>query len=95
MADIFYTDAPIVNDTPYSWRAAAEPARAHRGLRNWHKFVLTYGLLMTGLALLLREVVLRTGGNAAGGLAVVAGVAVVALLAALAVLFIAWRFDRL
>lgn len=94
MADIFYTDAPTFDGTPYPW-PAAEPARAHRGLRPWHKFVLTYGLLMTGLALLLREVVLRTGGNEAGGLVIVAGVAVVGLLAALVILFIAWRLGRL
>lgn len=92
MADIFYTDAPTIDGTPYPW-PAAEPARA--GLRNWHKFALTYGLAMTGLALLLREVVLRTGGNEMGGLVIVAGVAVVALLAALVILFIAWRLDRL
>jgi hypothetical protein len=91
--DIYYTDAPTIDESPlYPW-PAAEPGK--RGLRNWHKFVLTYGLAMTGLALLLRELVLRTGGNEAGGLVVVAGVAVIALLISLVILAIAWRFDRL
>ncbi len=95
MADIFYTDASTIDETLYPWQSAAEPARRRRGLRTWSKFVLTYTLLCAGLALLLRDVVLRTGGNEAGGLAVVAGVAMVALLSALLVLYTAGRMNRL
>ncbi len=93
MADIFYTDVPPVTDSP-PYRVPYTPA-APRRLRNWHKFVATYGLILTGIALLLREVVLRTGGNEAGGVAIVAGVALVGLLAGLVILYIAWRIDRL
>jgi hypothetical protein len=84
MADIFYTDAPTIDGTAYPW-PAAEPARTRRTLRNWHKFVLTYGMILAGLALLLGDLVLRTGGNMAGAVVVVAGVGVVGLIAGLVV----------
>jgi hypothetical protein len=94
MADIFYTDAPTIDGDPYPWEMP-QTARPRRRLRNWQKFILTYDIIIAGLALILSDVVLRTGGNRAGSVAVAVGVAVVAGLAQLMAMYAAWRLDRL
>lgn len=94
MADIYYTDATYIDDVPYTMRPAAEPA-PRRALRNWHKFVLTYTPILAGLALLLADLVLRTGGNMADAVVVTAGVAVVGLIAGLVVAGWAAKENRL
>lgn len=86
MADIFYTDAPTIDGTTHPW-PAAEPARAHRRLRRWHKAVLATVLL---LAL---PVGLYLVGWASLELAGIG--AAVMLLELAAWLLLAWRFGRL
>jgi hypothetical protein len=87
MADIFYTDAPIVDESPrYAW-PAAEPARRKHRLRAW-----PWAVLATLLALLL-PVGLYLAGLVSTDLAL-AGAAVM-LLELVIWLTLAWRADRL
>jgi hypothetical protein len=94
VADIFYTDAPTIEGTPYPW-PAAEPTRRKQGLRNWHKFVLTYGLVMAGAAVLLYREALHQGANELTAQVITAAALAVWLLTALVILAIAWRKGRL
>lgn len=63
MADIFYTDATLVDDVPYTMRPAAEPARAHRRLPTW-QIVSVYAMIHTGA--MTAVVTLATGDNTLG-----------------------------
>lgn len=74
--------------------APAEPA-ARRGLRNWQKFVAVYGMMTAGFALLMRNLVLSTGGNEAGARLIVVLVVVAALAASIVTLTLAQRRGRL
>lgn len=88
-------DAPAwVDDLAPMPAAAARPV-ARREWRRWQLFVACYGMMMAGVALLLRELVLRTGGNAAGGTFMVALVALVALAMLVIILTLAGRAGRL
>ena len=69
--------------------APPSPPPRRAGLNPVRAFSLTYGMMIAGIALLLREVVLRTGGNEAGGNVVVVGVVLIALLAGVVVVSIA------
>ena len=63
MADIFYTDAPTIDEsTLYPW-PAAEPARAHRRLRTW-QIAIVYAMIHTGAMTAI--VVLATGSDTLG-----------------------------
>jgi len=60
--------AVYVDDlTPMSTAPAptAPERRQRRTLTPWQGFVVCYATMMAGIALLLRELVLRTGGNQA------------------------------
>lgn len=65
------------------------------GMRNWQKFVGCYVLAVATIALLLRRVVLETGGNEAGGVFIVVLVGVVATAAMIVTLTLAARLGRL
>lgn len=93
MADIFYTDTPTIDGTPYPMPAA--PTHRRRGLRNWHKFVLTYGLVCAGGAVLLWRVCLQEGANVYTAQVITAAGLAVWLLTGLVILVIAWRMNRL
>jgi hypothetical protein len=69
------------------------PRPRQPGLHPVRAFGITYGMIIAGVAILLREVVLRTGGNAAGGNVVVLGTLLVALVAALIVVLFARAVD--
>jgi len=94
VADIFYTDAPTIEGTPYPW-PAAEPTRRKRGLRNWQKFVLTYGLVMAGCTALLYRLALSQGANVLTAQVITAAGLATWLLTGLVILAIAWRKGRL
>ena len=76
------TAQPPAQPSPPPHRAGLHPVRA---------FGVTYGMMIAGIAILLREVVLRTGGNEAGGNVVVVGTLLVALFAGIVVVSVAER----
>lgn len=67
-----------VDDTA-SMPAPPSPPPHRAGPHPVQAFGVTYGMMIAGIAILLREVVLRTGGNVAGGNVVVVGTLLVAL----------------
>jgi hypothetical protein len=74
---------------------APPPARPRRaGLHPVHAFGATYGMMIAGIAILLREVVLRTGGNEAGSIVVMAGTVLIALLAGVVVVSLSEKVGR-
>lgn len=91
MADIFYTDAPTIDDAAYPW-PAAEPVRAHRRLRTW-QIVIIYAMIHTGLMTTL--VMLATGDDALGLLSLaIHGAAVVVAVAIYSVMRMIARLVR-
>ena len=62
VADIFYTDAPTIDGTPYPW-PAAEPGRAPRRLRTW-QIAIVYAMIHT--ALMTAIVMLATASTTLG-----------------------------
>lgn len=61
MADIYYTDAPTIDGTPYPMPAA--PTHRRRGLRNW-QIAVVYAMIHAGVMTVL--VMLATGSNDMG-----------------------------
>lgn len=89
MADIFYTDAPTIEGTPYPMPAA--PTHRRRGLRNW-QVAIVYAMVHTGA--MTAVVMLATASTALGLVSLAIHGA--ALLLALAVgIPLAWRMNRL
>lgn len=74
---------------------ARPPAAPRRQLRTWQRFLLVYVASMTAVAVILRQIVLRTGGNEAGGTFIVVLVAIVATGMAIVIFTLAGRAGRL
>ena len=88
-------DAPVYVDDLAPLPVAQPPASPRRRLRNWQRFLVTYIAAMTAVAVILRQVVLRTGGNEAGGTFIVVLTAAIALACLVIIFTLAGRRGRL
>ncbi len=74
--------------------APPSPPPRRAGMHPVQAYGATYGMMIAGIAILLREVVLRTGGNEAGSIVVMAGTVLIALLAGVVVVSLSEKAGR-
>jgi hypothetical protein len=87
---IIFDTVDVIDEQPVAVSAPPRP-RKRAGLHSVQAFGVTYGMMIAGIAILLSEVVLRTGGNVAGSNVVLLGTLLIAILVGIVVVSVAER----